>query len=173
MYQLQCPCTVPLSLRVLAQIMELPFVVPVCPPGPLSVLARHLRIHGWIWAEDLLLTVVGHLADEGICQVRDLVCLEIDDVRQAATWPPEVRAHVQKIVCPWPVSVACLPVYACARCQAKCASRNMPQQRVPEMLRAPIASAVKRPKIERALDEVLSTPTLLLNVREARPLQAL
>ena len=59
------------------------------------------------------------------------------------------------------------------RGQAKCASRNMQQRRESEVLREPIAPALKRPVSEDVLTEVVSTPTLLLNVREARPLQAL
>ena len=49
----------------------------------------------------------------------------------------------------------------------------MPRQRPSAISRVPVAPAIKRTKIERPLDLVMSTPTLLLNVREARPLQAL
>ena len=78
--------------------MDLPEVVPVCPPGPESVLAQHLRVSGWIWDDDSLLTVVGQLAQEDVCVVRDLVGLDIADIAGSAQWPPEVTALLQEVV---------------------------------------------------------------------------
>jgi len=63
-----------------------------------SVVARHLRVHGWSWSDELLGTVVRHLEDEGILLLCDLLCLDVGDIQQAATWPLEVRSHVQKVV---------------------------------------------------------------------------
>ena len=92
-----------LAKYALAQAIVSQAVVPGCQPGSMAVLARHLRMHGWSWDEELLLTVVGHLEAEGICTVRDMVCLDLSDVPHAVTWSPEVRAHVLKLVSSWPV----------------------------------------------------------------------
>ena len=78
--------------------MDLPEVVPVCPPGPESVLAQHLRVSGWIWDDDSLLTVVGQLALEDVCVVRDLVGLDMVDIAGSAQWPPEVMDFLMKVV---------------------------------------------------------------------------
>ena len=103
-----------LAKYALAQAIVSQAVVPGCQPGSMAVLARHLRMHGWSWDEELLLTVVGHLEAEGICTVRDLVCLDLSDVPHAVTWSPEVRAHVLKLVSSWPVRVTgCLHVLVC------------------------------------------------------------
>ena len=60
--------------------MDLPVQVPVCPLGLGSALAQHLRINGWIWDDESLLTVVNQLAREDVCDVRDLVGLNIADI---------------------------------------------------------------------------------------------
>ncbi len=78
--------------------MDVPRVVPVCPPGPASALARHFRINGWAWSEDLLLEVVGELSQEDVCDVTALRCLDLRDVEHAESWPPEVQEFMQTMV---------------------------------------------------------------------------
>ena len=78
--------------------MDLPVHVPVCPLGLGSVLAQHLRINGWIWDDESLLTVVNQLAQEDVCDVRDLVGLNIADIPEAEFWPHEVEEFLLKVV---------------------------------------------------------------------------
>ena len=53
--------------------MDLPVQVPVCPLGRDSALAQHLRISGWIWDDESLVTVVNQLAREDVCCINDFV----------------------------------------------------------------------------------------------------
>ena len=73
-------------------------MVPLCPPGLGSVIARHLRVNGWKWDDELLITVVTHLADEDVRDTRALVGLDFDDIPAAESWPPEVRAFMVTLV---------------------------------------------------------------------------
>ena len=100
-------CTVPGNLlsslahvlqTVLATSMEQPSVAPVCPPGLGSAIARHLVVNGWLWDDELLTTVVTHLADEDVQDTRALVGLDLGDVPAAESWPPEVRAFMVTMV---------------------------------------------------------------------------
>ena len=78
--------------------MEPPVVVPLCPPGPEAALAKHLRVCGWLWDDELLVTVVGHLAVEDVCDATALICLDLNDIPAAAHWPTNVREFMQKVV---------------------------------------------------------------------------
>jgi hypothetical protein len=129
--------------------MELPWEVPLCPPGLGSAIARHLLVNGWKWDDELLITVVTHLADEDVRDTRAFVGLDFDDIPVAANWPPEVRAFMVTIV----KQAACAQIVHCA----------------PVM---PSASITKRPRINEAL-ALVEMPTLILNVQKARPLEAL
>ena len=79
--------------------MEQHIVVPVCPPGPCSAVARHLRVHGWQWSDDLLTEVVGQLALQDVCDARALFGLDLHDIDGVEEWPPEVKVFMQKVVC--------------------------------------------------------------------------
>ena len=129
--------------------MDLPVQVPVCPLGLGSALAQHLRINGWIWDDEALLTVVNQLAREDVCDVRDLVGLNIADIPEAERWPLEVKEFLVKVI--------------------ETASLRRITEAVTSRL---VTQADKRPRIEEALS-LTSRPTLLLNVRSATPLEAL
>ncbi len=130
--------------------MEQPCEVPLCPPGQENAMAKHLRVTGWRWDEELLLLVVAHLANEDVCETRALVGLDLDDVPDSAGWPPEVRTFMQTAI-------------QQAACIQKCVTVR-PTQGLPP--------AAKRPRTAEAL-ELVNMPTLLLNVQRTRPLEAL
>ena len=71
------------------------FLVPICPPGAESDLARHFRVNGWKWDEELLLAVIGTLATEDVSDVRSLSGLDVGDVSESCQWPADVCAFVQ------------------------------------------------------------------------------
>ena len=71
--------------------------VPVCPPGPCSILAMHFRLHGWKWDEESLLEIVSQLVAEDIRDSNTLRGVLIDDIEAAACWSDEVREFVRKL----------------------------------------------------------------------------
>ena len=129
--------------------MDLPVQVPVCPLGRDSALAQHLRISGWIWDDESLVTVVNQLAREDVCCINDFVGLNIDDIPEVAQWPQDVRELLLKVV---------------ATASGHAVGKAMTSKLVTQ--------TDKRPRIDEALN-LSSRPTLLLNVRSARPPEAL
>ena len=69
--------------------------VPVCPQGPRSALACHLKTHGWSWDEPLLLEVIQCLGAEDISVPRDLLGVKAADISGASDWPADVQNFVQ------------------------------------------------------------------------------
>ncbi len=90
---------------VVVLVME----VPICPPGPCSGLARHLRIHGWSWDEQLLMSIVGQLAAEDIRDSNDLRGVMLADIDGSDDWPPDVKEFIEKL-CQVHFSKTCIPL---------------------------------------------------------------
>ena len=103
-----------LLLGSLVNVMA--FVVPVCPPGVESPIARHLRVNGWQWSEELLMVVVRALAAEDVSDIRlctlhscialescffmgyrSLSGLEVGDIGESPQWPAEVCTFIQRL----------------------------------------------------------------------------
>jgi hypothetical protein len=105
---------------VSAQNMEQPCEVPLCPPGPESPIARHLRVNGWRWDDELLGLVVTKLAQEDVYETKALVGLDLDDVPDSANWPQEVRVFMQ-------TAVSCLRHAALGLCWALSLDRSIRQ----------------------------------------------
>jgi len=87
-----------------------PVDVPRAPPGMQSEVARHFRAHGWAWGEDVMVSVIGQLAVEGIEDARALGDVYLCDVPGALLWPPEVAAFVENLtrvhcICLWFICV--------------------------------------------------------------------
>ena len=97
-------------------VVEMADTVPLCPPGADSPVARHLRISGWQWDEELLLDVVCVLATEDVSDVRSVclhqsvrtgvvlspVCrslsgLVVSDVGESRQWPAEICTFLQRV----------------------------------------------------------------------------
>ena len=129
------------------------YPVPVCPPSwKLAqrrhvAMATHLRAHNWSPGDSMLLTVVVHLASEGIADATALYSVELSDVDGAANWPREVWIFMHKLtqICP----SACL----------------VPQRLVPPVLKGPGS-------LKRAL-ELTAAPALVIDFAGAKPLAAL
>ena len=123
---------------------------PVCPPSwklaqrRYVAMAKHLRAHNWSWCDSMLLTVVAHLAAEGIADATALYSVELADVDGAANWPRDVWNFMHRLtqVCP----SACL----------------VPQRLVPPVLKGPGS-------LKRAL-ELTAAPSLVFDVSGAKPL---
>ncbi len=70
--------------------------VPICPPGPRSQLARHMRIHGWQWGDELLFKVIG-LAAEDIRDSNTLRNVMVADIDGCGDWPPDVYEFIENL----------------------------------------------------------------------------
>jgi hypothetical protein len=71
---------------------------PVQLPGTTFALAKHFRICGWTWGDQVLSVVLRDLADGDVCVPRALVGLCLHEVDGVDNWPPEVIDFVQKVV---------------------------------------------------------------------------
>ena len=127
--------------------------MPVCPPSwklaqrRYVAMAKHLRAHNWSWCDSMLLTVVAHLAAEGIADATALYSVELADVDGAANWPRDVWNFMHRLTLVGPS--ACF----------------VPQRVVPPVLKGPGS-------LKRAL-ELTAAPSLVIDVSGAKPLAAL
>ena len=88
------PCTPFIGIRCLHYYCVLSMDIPICPPGPDSELAGHLRSHGWRWCEDMLLCILGTLANEDIRDSESLRGVRIEEIEGLTTWPDDVKQFI-------------------------------------------------------------------------------
>ena len=146
--------------------------IPVCPRGPDSALASHIRIHGWCWDDEVLVNVVGTLAAEDISDPVDLHGVDMSDVSGTEEWPPGVKDFLAKL-CQVLSVIAPLRNKMCYAWQAAPHVNRKRDETCMTVLQAPCAKAARtcsRLEHVAGLDKAQVT---LLNLDGVRPLEAL
>ena len=94
---LLCASTQQQHLHRVCSLFSVVMSVPLCPPGLQSCLAKHFRIHGWCWDDELLLKILGQLADEGIHEPGNLPGVEVVDISGHVDWPADVQSFFSRL----------------------------------------------------------------------------